>query len=91
MCVRVCVSPRPAVTAPSSQARGLPHQGAAWAAGDQPRRGASRWIRPWRAPALARLSPTCPGALGRARGEKERRFPSAAEHEEEEATAAARL
>lgn len=53
--------------------------------------------RPRRAPAPARLCPTCPGALGRAGGRERKALPlgragqsCAAEDEEEEATAAAR-
>lgn len=72
-CARV--SPRPAATAPSSRARGLQHQCAAWATGDQPPARLPAGERPQRARLPERLCPTCPGLLGGARARERKALP----------------
>lgn len=97
--MRVCVSTRPAVTAPSSWARGLPAPGRCVGRGRPATpRASPAGEGPPRAPDLARPCPTCPGELGRAPGRERKALPlgragrsGAAEDKEEEAIAAARL
>ena len=91
-CVRVCVSTRPAVTAPSSWARGLPAPGRCVGRGRPATpRASPAGEGPPRAPDLARPCPTCPGELGRAPGRERKALPlgragrsGAAEDKEEE-------
>nr|XP_012419203.1 PREDICTED: basic proline-rich protein-like [Odobenus rosmarus divergens] len=78
VCVRVCVSPRPAVTAPSSRARGLRAPGRCVGCGQA---ATPRGLPPEKGPGAPRLprasAQLAPERWAKREGEKERRFPSA--------------